>query len=278
MAKNSIDAYGAAGKTNLLLMDPDKLTIVEDDTGSALYDPDRANLPVDEALVLNIMTFGVIEPVVIWKDPETGIVYVVDGRQRVKACREANQRLKKQGCTPLQISCVVRRGDGKHMMGVMISSFIRQDDTPLGRARKLARYLDLGHSEEQASVTFGISVSSVKNLLTLNDAPRAIQKAVETRRVTATDGVKLAKMDPEAAKAKLAELPPAAPRGERRPRAAARKAKEVLGGKTGALGKRELVALLKEVQESNMKEMWRAGAEAALMAALGDDKPLRGLF
>jgi len=40
MAKNSIEAYGAEGKSNVLFFDPEKLTLVTDET-SALYDPDR---------------------------------------------------------------------------------------------------------------------------------------------------------------------------------------------------------------------------------------------
>jgi len=56
MAKNSIEAYGAEGKSNVLFFDPEKLTLVTDET-SALYDP-RVHLPVSEPMVLNIMALG----------------------------------------------------------------------------------------------------------------------------------------------------------------------------------------------------------------------------
>ncbi len=279
MAKNSIDAYGAAGKTNLLFIDPEKLTIVENDPGHALYDPDRTNLPVDEALVLNIMAEGVIEPAIIRKNPDTEAIEVVDGRQRVKACREANKRLAAKGCTTHLVPCVPRRGDGKALMGVMISTFIRQDDTPMGRARKLARYLDLGHSEEQAAVTFGISTSTVRNLLALNDAPKAVQTAVESGKVPASVGYTLAKMNPDEAKAKLDELKTAVPKVEKGTRKAARKTREIVTGKAGMMGKRDLQALLEKVSTcEGMKEMHRAGAQAALLAALGDESTLSSLM
>ncbi|WP_308563976.1 hypothetical protein [uncultured Klebsiella sp.] len=46
MAKNSIDAYGASGKTNVLMFEPEKLHLVTDRT-HPLYD-ERINLPLDE--------------------------------------------------------------------------------------------------------------------------------------------------------------------------------------------------------------------------------------
>ena len=60
MAKNSIDAYGASGKTNVLMFEPENLHIVTD-KAHPLYD-ERVNLPFDEGMVLNIKELGVLEP------------------------------------------------------------------------------------------------------------------------------------------------------------------------------------------------------------------------
>ncbi len=95
MAKNSIEAYGAEGKSNVLFFDPDKLRLVTD-TSHPLYD-ERVHRPWSEPMVLNIMALGVIEPIIITKDPESGVVMVVDGRGRVINCREANRRLLERG-------------------------------------------------------------------------------------------------------------------------------------------------------------------------------------
>ncbi|MBD3709295.1 hypothetical protein IE996_11560 [Klebsiella pneumoniae] len=48
-----------------------------------LYD-ERVHLPIEEGMVLNIAELGVLEPIIVWKDPETGLTCVVVGRQRVK--------------------------------------------------------------------------------------------------------------------------------------------------------------------------------------------------
>lgn len=93
MAKNSIDAYGANGKSNVLFFDPESLHLVTD-TSHPLYD-ERVHLPLSESVILNIMELGVIEPIIVWKDPESGKTCVVAGRQRVKNATEANARRKR---------------------------------------------------------------------------------------------------------------------------------------------------------------------------------------
>jgi ParB family chromosome partitioning protein len=108
MAKNSIDVYGASGKTNVLNFEPENLHLVTDKT-HPLYD-ERIHLPINEAMVLNIMEQGVLEPIIVWKDPESGLACVVDGRQRVRHTLEANKRLVKQGDSPLLVPAVTKRG------------------------------------------------------------------------------------------------------------------------------------------------------------------------
>lgn len=95
MAKNSKEAYGASGKTNVLMFEPENLHLVTDKT-HPLYD-ERIHLPLHEPTVLSIMKLGVLEPIIIWKDPETGRSCVVEGRQRVKNTLEANKRLREEG-------------------------------------------------------------------------------------------------------------------------------------------------------------------------------------
>ena len=79
MAKDSKVVYGASGKTNVLTFEPESLHLVTDKT-HPLYD-ERVHLPIDEGMVLNIKELGVLEPIIVWKDPETGLTCVVVGRQ-----------------------------------------------------------------------------------------------------------------------------------------------------------------------------------------------------
>ncbi len=205
MAKNSIDAYGASGKTNVLMFEPEKLHLVTDKT-HPLYD-ERIHLPISEAMVLNIMDQGVLEPIIVWKDPESGLACVVDGRQRVRHTLEANKRLVKQGESPLLVPAVTKRGSAVRMAQAMVSANeIRQADTPLGRAKKMADALERGHDEDDLALMFGVSVQTVRATLSLLDATQAVKDAVESGTVTVTQARQLASLKPEEQREKVSEI------------------------------------------------------------------------
>lgn len=157
MAKNSIDAYGASGKSNVLFFEPESLHLVTDTT-HPLYD-ERVHLPLNEAVILNIMELGVLEPIIVWKDPETGKTCVVAGRQRVKNAMEANARRKRAGLEPWPVPGIAKRGSAIQMAKYMVSeNEITQPDTPLGRAKKMVQQMEYGHDENDIALLFGCSV------------------------------------------------------------------------------------------------------------------------
>jgi len=182
---------------------PEELVLV-DDKDHPLYDP-RINLPLDENLVKNIMFNGVIEPIVITK---VGVqALVVDGRQRVRAAREANKRFEKEGKEQLRITCVLRKGIESDLFGVSVSANEhRQDDTPMGRAQKCARYLAMGRTEAEAAVTFGVTIQCVKNWQRLLDCSTGVRKAVEEGIISASAASELADLAHDEQDASLAQL------------------------------------------------------------------------
>ena len=205
MAKDSKLVYGASGKTNVLTFEPENLHLVTDKT-HPLYD-ERIHLPISEAMVLNIMDQGVLEPIIVWKDPETGLSCVVDGRQRVRHTLEANKRLSKEGKEPLLVPAVAKRGSAVRMAQAMVSANeIRQADTPLGRAKKMADALDRGHDEDDLSLMFGVSVQTVRATLSLLDATQAVRDAVESGTVTVTQARQLGALPPEEQRAKVSAI------------------------------------------------------------------------
>ncbi|EPH2702541.1 ParB/RepB/Spo0J family partition protein [Klebsiella pneumoniae] len=205
MAKNSIDVYGASGKTNVLNFEPENLHLVTDKT-HPLYD-ERVHLPIEEGMVLNIAELGVLEPIIVWKDPETGLTCVVVGRQRVKHTLEANKLRLKEGKDPLLVPGVVKRGSANQMAKYMVSeNEIRRPDTPLGRAKKMSDQLDRGLDEDDIAVLFGCSVQTVRATLSLLDATQAVREAVEAGTVTVTQARQLADLPPEDQREKVKEL------------------------------------------------------------------------
>lgn len=235
MPKASRDALNAKGKTDVYQFDPDDVVLV-DDKKAALYD-ERVDNDFKESLVLNMMfapdgvPLGVLEPTLGRRNPETGKVEIIDGRQRTKAAREANKRLKKQGVEPIRLPVMLKRATDQRAVAMLISSNEhRTEDSPLAKARKAQRYIDLGRDEKEVAVLLGVGESTVKNLLRLLDAPAAIKNAVDAGKISASDGYKLSREEPGEAKKKLDKLLVHAPRtpGKKRSKNA-KKAREVMG-------------------------------------------------
>ena len=83
------------------------------------YYDERALLPIDEALVLDIMDQGVLEPVLAIR--KGGASIVIAGRQRVKAAREA----KRRGCE-ISVPVIFKRGDELRILGMTIAEIACQ--------------------------------------------------------------------------------------------------------------------------------------------------------
>jgi ParB family chromosome partitioning protein len=213
---------------NLYNYNPMDLVLV-DNEDHELFDP-RINLPLDEGLVRNVMVNGVIEPVVVTKAPD-GIL-VVDGRQRVRAAREANKRLEKEGKEPLRVSCVLRRGTEADLFGVSISANEnRQDDTPLGRAEKANRLLNMGRSEDEVAIAFGVSTQCVGNWIKLLSTCAPVRKAVESGKIAAQAAIEMAELPVEEQKTLLEEAIKAASTNGKR--VSAKSVKDKVAAKTG---------------------------------------------
>lgn len=264
MAKNSTEAYGAEGRTNLLYFAPEKLTLVTD-KDSPLYD-ERVNLPINESMVLNIMHHGVIQPITVRKNPESGETEVVTGRQRVKNAIEANKRLAGQGLKTILVPASVRPGEDGQLAGVMVSeNEIRKDDTPMGRAKKMQQLMSFGHDEASLSVIFGCSAQTVRNNLALLDCCADVRKAVDNGKINVSHARALSKLEPEEQRAKVAELVAAGEgvKGHEK----TKRQREALGGdKPKMRSRKEIQAAIDDPKEEF--NTWRDALAWALGAEL----------
>lgn len=204
-------------------MDPEDVIIVgvDEEPNEAtrhLLDKASNSEPVDEATILNMMVYGCVEPVIVTKigpDP-----YMVDGRGRGRALREANKRLVNEGKEPYLLPAVKSQGEEHKLFGVMVSANgFRREDDQLTKAEKVQQFLDLGRDHDQAAATFGVSVTSIKNWLVLLDLAAPVKKMVKN-----------GKLSPHAA-SKLAGFP--AEKQIEKANAAIAKAKETGGKPTG---------------------------------------------
>ena len=193
----------APERRDTFAFNPDDLTIVTEKS-NPLFD-ERVNLPLVEETTLSIMEHGVILPVVVRKNGP--LVEVVDGRQRVRHCREANKRLVAAGQPIKMVPTTLRRDDDSEAFGVMIvTNEHRENDTPLVRARKLKRYLDGGGSMDGAQVLFRCSKSTLATLLALLECSTPLQRAVEEGKLAVDAARELSKLPREDQLAALQEL------------------------------------------------------------------------
>ena len=210
-------AIDGAKRGTLFVLPPEKLKLVTDKKHS-LYD-ERVERPVREDLVVSIMHFGVLVPIHVNVDGDD--ILVVDGRGRVKAALEANRRLKEKGGVLVNVKCLVDRGNPAKLFALVIATNeCRVDDTPLEKAKKAQRLLEMVGSEEAVGAAFGVTEQAVKKWLALLDMPAPIRTAVEKGQLSANQASQLAKQPKEAQTAGLAELKLAANNGVSPKRAA----------------------------------------------------------
>ncbi|HDR9036093.1 TPA: hypothetical protein QDB07_003601 [Burkholderia vietnamiensis] len=226
MAKSSVEAYGAQSKVTALAMDPNDLELVVDPL-HPLYDR-RVHQEPNPKTVLNYRAIGVRKPVLFYKDPETGKNLVIDGRTRVINARELNRQLIAAGEPPITIPAIPQKhinDGGKSFSAVMVSTNeIRKEDSPINRAEKMARMLDVGHTEETVATMFGVEVPTVRQQLRLLDCTSAVRDALEADQITVSNALKLAKLTPEQQRVKVAAVISAADGKEGHERARAQKA------------------------------------------------------
>lgn len=192
---------------------PEKLTLV-DDVASPFYDA-RVRKPVPEWLVESILALEqVIEPVVCVRDG--GRLVIDDGRQRQRACIEANRRRAKAGKPPLHVTYVVKRpldGDAG-IIGLARAANTRVEDSPIERAEAAARLFATcqagGMTDPEAkrftATRCGVSGTTIDNWLALLGCSTAVRKAVDAGQVAATVGGELAKLPRDQQVAALEEM------------------------------------------------------------------------
>jgi ParB family chromosome partitioning protein len=287
MGKNAFDV----SKSSVYNFPPEELIIIGWDTEDGQEHPlwdERAKLPVDEKLVLNIMAIGkIINPISIRKNGDKAEVVV--GRQRVKACREANKRLKKEGSEPVNVPAQLERTDENRAMGFMISeNELRRDDTPLTRAKKVQRYIDRGNSIEDAAKIFGVTSNAIKMYQKVLDLEKGVQKLVEDGKMSATAAASLSDLPRDEQKEQAEKMisEGKATIGDVKTAVKKRKSRGLLGEDENivkAPGKKQLKRLLKRndelVEEERLDPMFIKGVRFA-MGDIGPSviKGLKGMM
>jgi ParB family chromosome partitioning protein len=191
-------SYNAEGKFTGVVILPENLTIVGIDCLPEEFpdiaDPDRVNLPLDEAFVASIAEHGVRTPITIRKYNGDSRVFVVTGRRRVRAARLANAVLA-DDCK-IRVKCLPEPKGMDSLATLIIENEGRVNDTPLARARKADRMRRRGDGDAKIAHAFSVTPGAVRSWWTLLEAPAAAQRAVEQGKITAAAAIEIGKLPP----------------------------------------------------------------------------------
>jgi ParB family chromosome partitioning protein len=181
---------------------PEDITIIGLDTKDGpehpLYD-ERMNRVLDDHEVANTIHYGVLKPVLAKKDGER--IILIDGRSRVRRARAANKILAKRGEELIAVPVIIKKGDDAQVLGISRAANIHTADDPMTQARAASRLLDLGRSQSDVAVTFGVSEATVRNWLALLDLAPEITAQVSSGALPAHAALQLAQL-PKAEQAK----------------------------------------------------------------------------
>lgn len=171
-----------------------------------LYDK-RKDMKLDAAFIEDIILNGVMQSVDVTK--VSGMALVVDGRQRVKGARKANERLEKQGVDlRIAVPCrFVQMEDPATMLGRLISANShRHDDGIIEKAEKAARLVNLGKTQKEIAIRNGVSAATISNWLKVLQCISAVKRAVDQGKISASAAAELANLPPDEQKRLLDEM------------------------------------------------------------------------
>lgn len=159
----------------------------------------------DEPLIANVRTMGVLKPILFERDGDK--IIVVDGRTRVRWARCAARLQKAAGEEILKVPGIPKRGDGAMLWGISRAANTgRPQDSALEQARNAQRLIDMGRSEEETAIAFGIGPRALRAWLQLLELDPRVQRALEAGKIGATAASALAKFSHPDQVNRLAEL------------------------------------------------------------------------
>lgn len=283
MGKTAVDAARAG--TVFTLSPSDKRIVLVNDKTSPLYD-ERLELPVSEELALSIAREGQLQNGKVRKNGDK--LEILDGRQRFRALLLVNQwitakdpRVAFRGGVLAEFRFeIVRPEDEQAAVRQTLAANLRIEDTPMVRARRIARAIRWGVTEEDCRIAYGFkSATTVQNILALLDCAPIVQAALDKGELPETVARSFVGLDHKKQVELLAEMKA---KGVMRGASAARAVSEKKNGKevSAALGSKKM--LPREFVESyvaalaDLKVPGAAAVRANLKFVLGETASLGG--
>ncbi len=131
------------------------------------------------ALVESVRDKGVLQPLLVRRDPNDGRRYeIVAGERRWRAAQQARLH---------EVPVVVRELSDRDTLEVaLVENLQREDLTPLEEAEAYRRLMEeFGHTQEVLAKAVGKSRSHVANMMRLLSLPKPVQRMLDERQISA---------------------------------------------------------------------------------------------
>lgn len=172
----------------------------------------RSHLPVDDERARAMAAGAPVPALWVMKDGANRVV-VIDGRQRTRHARRANEFLAEAGQEPIEIPIIVKKfGSMTEYVAAMVAANASTPEAPMGLARKLVRLRERGKTEAEIARLVNRTGQYVRDAIALLDCSEAVQKAVDKAFYEQGEGIsamvarELARLPRAEQDAKLAEL------------------------------------------------------------------------
>lgn len=183
---------------------PERFTIVTTPGNPGYHRRVALTEVLDEGLVNSIMQEGVKKGIEVGEDGNDLIV--IDGRQRVEHCAEANRRLKKVGQPPKKIGFRITRLPPEKW-GLLAEHCNIHRPTPVSMQADIARDLEsAGNSIQEIADAMGQKKPYVEGLLRLLACDKSVIAAADSGVISPTVARELADMKRDEQKETLAQM------------------------------------------------------------------------
>lgn len=161
-----------------------------------LTDTFRLSKPVKPGLVRSVYNGGV--RLAVTARMVDKVAEVVDGRQRVRAAREANKLRKEKGQEPILVPVIFQKLEDREAFAAMIeTNEHRLNDPPLVKARKALRLIQTGYTRQMVAEIFDVTPVAVADWEKLTQLDGKVIEAIEKERIPFTAAIQLARFKRE---------------------------------------------------------------------------------
>ena len=202
--KVALDAKRGSG---FFMLDPEDIILV-DKLGHKLCEKGRNMKPLTPAFVESVREYGVITPIIVRKNGDKA--EIVNGRMRVRAAREVNKQLRKEGKDQLLVPAKMMYGSDDDAVATSGITQMAFEETMLDKGERLAKLLP-GRTLEQVAKMMCQTTKASEQQLELVALSEKLKTDIREGKLTGTAALKFKHLSHEEQDAAVDKMAAASP-------------------------------------------------------------------